>query len=125
MEASTFQAGGQVSLDGKPLWQPMNLVFPSAFMLAPDTIGVLWYDFFLKSEEGSQLRNQRILRASLYTVSKRQWRPLTVAAPDLDLLTYRLNASTLWHEDKLLLLGGNDFSETSSGGFPVTQLRFQ
>lgn len=57
MEASTFQAGGQVSLDGKPLWQPTNLVFPSAFLLAPDTLGVLWYDFFLKSDEGSQLRN--------------------------------------------------------------------
>lgn len=47
MESSMFQPGSQVSLDGKSLWQPNNLIFPSAFLLSPDIIGVLWYDFHL------------------------------------------------------------------------------
>ena len=124
MDASTFQPVQQGS---DKIYQPTNLVFPSAFLLNADTIGVLWYDFNLqnvsstptsgspKSAMTPAIRHQRVLKVTTYTFSKQQWRPINLASSELDHIHYRLGHSIIWNQDEqqLLIFGGTDFSDSA------------
>ena len=91
---------------------PNNLVFHSVFRVDKSHIGILWYDWEIKSTEAAF--TNRIMRSAIYDIIDHTWRDVTLVGADL--VTFRFGHSLLplYNEhriaDKVIVVGGIDVS---------------
>ena len=124
MDSAMFS---QIYIDKSLSSTPSNLIYPSGFMLDSDNIGLLWYDFAPQIQE--DMPKQRIMRSSLFCISKRQWKEINLIGNEMVTFRYGHTLITKYGSEgleDLIILGGIDLSKPDQNTeLYITKLDFK